>query len=111
MRRILVIALVASIAIAALATQVEAPAHAEHPCIWPGVWGDANDEGTVTSADALLTLRAAVGIEIHSACGPYDVDCDHDIDALDALKIIRYTAGLKYSQVEPCPDIGTKPPE
>jgi hypothetical protein len=104
----LLIAVVVTIALTAAAAG-RTPTNAEHPCVLPGVWGDANDDGTVTATDALLTLRAAVGLEIHSACGPYDVDCDHDIDAIDALKIVRYTAGLKYSQVEPCPDIGIKP--
>jgi len=81
---------------------------AEHPCGPPGIWGDVNDNGQVNSTDALLTLRAAVGFYVHSPCGPYDVDCDHDIDSIDALNILLYTAGLKYSQFEPCPDIGTK---
>ncbi len=35
-----------------------------------------------------------------------DVDCDDDVDAVDALKVLRYVVGLPVSQVEPCPDIG-----
>jgi hypothetical protein len=109
MRVLVVGAFVAVVIVTSLAIEEHGVSNAEHPCIWPGVWGDANDDGDVSAADALVTLRAAAGLQVHSACGPYDVDCDHDIDATDALKIIRYLAGLKYSQMEPCPDIGTKP--
>ncbi len=35
-----------------------------------------------------------------------DVDCDGDVDAVDALKELRHVAGLPISQVEPCHDIG-----
>ena len=35
-----------------------------------------------------------------------DVDCDDDIDAVDALIILRFVVGLPVSQTEPCPDIG-----
>ena len=109
MRSLKVLAVV-FVALAALMLGVTAGttgSRAEHPCAWPGVFGDANDDGTVTSADALITLRAAVGLYVQSACGPHDVDCDHDGDSVDALKILRYAAGMAYSQVDPCPDIGT----
>jgi plastocyanin len=36
-----------------------------------------------------------------------DVDCDNNVTAADALKILRYLAGLPVVQNEPCPDIGT----
>ncbi len=36
-----------------------------------------------------------------------DVDCDGDVDAVDALKVLRYVAGLPVLQTEPCPDIGS----
>jgi len=36
-----------------------------------------------------------------------DVDCDRDVDATDALKVLRYVAGLSVLQTEPCPDIGS----
>jgi len=36
-----------------------------------------------------------------------NVDCDGDIDALDALKELRYVAQLPVSQTPPCPLIGT----
>lgn len=36
-----------------------------------------------------------------------DVDCDSDVDAVDALKVLRYVVGLSVVQTEPCPDIGS----
>jgi hypothetical protein len=36
-----------------------------------------------------------------------DVDCDSDVDSVDALKLLRHVAGLSVSQNDPCPDIGT----
>ena len=37
-----------------------------------------------------------------------DVDCDDDVDSVDALKQLRHVAGLTVPQTEPCPDIGTE---
>lgn len=36
-----------------------------------------------------------------------DVDCDGVVSAVDALKVLRFVAGLAVVQTEPCPDIGT----
>ena len=36
-----------------------------------------------------------------------DVDCDGDIDAVDAQKELRHIVALAVSQTEPCPDIGS----
>ncbi|MEE8369765.1 MAG: hypothetical protein V3S00_03230, partial [Dehalococcoidia bacterium] len=36
-----------------------------------------------------------------------DVDCDGDVDSIDALKIQRFIVGLSVTQTEPCPDIGS----
>ena len=36
-----------------------------------------------------------------------DVDCDNNVTVVDALKILRFLAGLPVVQNEPCPDIGT----
>lgn len=35
-----------------------------------------------------------------------DADCDGDSDASDALKILQKSAGIPYTQNEPCTDIG-----
>jgi hypothetical protein len=39
-----------------------------------------------------------------------NVDCDGDVDAVDALKVLRYVAGLTVSQTLPCPGIGQGAP-
>ena len=36
-----------------------------------------------------------------------DVDCDDDVDSVDALKALRHVASLSVAQTEPCPDVGT----
>jgi len=36
-----------------------------------------------------------------------DVDCDGDVDAVDALKDLQHVAALGFAQTEPCPDVGT----
>lgn len=104
--RLLIASALALVACAVVTTASHQPSVAEHPCSGDFVFGDLNDDDVVTSVDAIMTLRVAAGFNVHSACGPFDVDCDHDIDAIDALKLLRYQAGLPYSQTEPCPNIG-----
>ena len=36
-----------------------------------------------------------------------DVDCDGDVDAVDALKDLQHVAVLPVAQNDPCPDVGT----
>jgi hypothetical protein len=62
----------------------------------PGILGDANGDSTITSADALLYLRYAVGQDI----SPFNIDpliddvtCDDIITSADALKILRKVVG------------------
>ena len=79
---------------------------ATHPCGDPELFGDVSRNGAIDALDAFLVLRGSAGFYL-DACFPPDVDCDSDIDSVDALKILRSHAGLAYSQIEPCPDIGT----
>jgi len=37
-----------------------------------------------------------------------DVDCDGQINSVDALKVLNYGAGLSYNQTEPCQNIGSE---
>jgi hypothetical protein len=69
----------------------------------PAVDGDDTDPGQIGVDDVTATAiyTAAVGRLMG------DVDCDGDVDAVDALKILRFVVGLPVSQTEPCPDIGT----
>jgi hypothetical protein len=55
----------------------------------------------VDDVAATVTFAAAPGRLIG------DVDCDNNVTAADALKILRFLAGLPVVQNEPCPDIGT----
>lgn len=36
-----------------------------------------------------------------------DVDCDDDVDSVDALKDLQHIAELAVAQNDPCPDVGT----
>ncbi|MBQ1520163.1 MAG: hypothetical protein IIZ56_01675, partial [Clostridia bacterium] len=53
--------------------------------------GDTDDDGDITSTDALLTLRSALGIG-EDAVDPAMADIDGDglIDTTDALMILRF---------------------
>ncbi len=70
------------------ATGVDTPAP-EKPC------GDANDDGAVSSLDALSILQFAAGL-INSVPNPSsaDVNSDGSIDSLDALLILQLVAGF-----------------
>lgn len=35
-----------------------------------------------------------------------DVDCDDDVDAVDALKVLQFVAAIPFAQSDPCTDIG-----
>ncbi len=73
---------------------------------WASLCGDPNGSGTVTAADALIALRAAVGAE---ACtlDLCDFNGDGKVSASDALGILRSAVG---QPVEPqCPPLIDKP--
>ena len=56
--------------------------------------GDADGDGAVTVADAVLTMRASMGIIQAANSGMLDVDGSEDIDIADALLIMRFAMGL-----------------
>jgi hypothetical protein len=75
--------------------------------------GDMTGNEQVSSADALWVLRKNAGLLLPNAghaCSPEDVDCSDARNAIYALKILRYAAGLTSPQVEPCVDIGDEIP-
>jgi hypothetical protein len=77
--------------------------------------GDNNCDGLTSAVDALATLRRVAGLLVSQGpgCPPLgpepapgfapqgnsapvfgDVDCDHDLDAVDALHILRFVVAL-----------------
>lgn len=92
--------------------------------------GDNDCDGDVDAVDALKGLQyvAAISFGQQEGCPQIggtlpvglpagdspdtfgDVDCDGDVDAVDALKILQFVAGLPFGQSEPCPDLGTPLP-
>lgn len=58
--------------------------------------GDVNRDGAIDAADAMLCLRAAVGlVELtKEQIAAADVNHDGFVDAGDAIRILRYDAGL-----------------
>ncbi len=62
----------------------------------PILYGDANCDGQVTSADAAMILRTLVKLSTLTPRGTLnaDVDCDGQITAADAAAILRYLVSL-----------------
>jgi subtilisin family serine protease len=59
-----------------------------------GVNGDANDDGVLDSADALLIMRYSMGLADIENIGVCDVNGDGAVDMADALLIIRHVNGV-----------------
>lgn len=59
--------------------------------------GDIDNDGAISSADALLVLRYSVGLEKFTEEQINNSDVDHDgtISSADALKILRASVGLE----------------
>jgi len=60
----------------------------------------ANTGGQADDADGDLAGDAC------DAPGTGNADCNQAVNAVDALKILRYVAGLSVAQSEPCKDVG-----
>lgn len=67
-----------------------------------GKTGDIDDDGKVTSLDALLVLRYSVGIEYFTEREKNlaNVDGDKKITSADSLSILRYSVGIKDKDTE-----------
>lgn len=88
------------------------------------LWGDDDCDFSVDAVDALKNLQeiAALPYEVEPGCPALesqqtvapagfgelmwgDVDCDGDLDAVDALQILRHVAALPVDQEPGCPDV------
>ena len=58
----------------------------------PPACGDADDSGSITASDALVTLRASIGLGTCDLC-VCDVDDSGNISASDAQRILQYAVG------------------
>ena len=72
------------------------PAQAADNCTDGITPGDVNGDGYIDAADALLCLRASVGLITLTPEQEAAADVNHDglIDAGDAIRILRYDARL-----------------
>jgi hypothetical protein len=70
---------------------------------WPGVAAAGQAGGETPTPAATPTPTATPVSTIFG-----DVDCDGDVDSVDAQKELRHVAVLPVSQTEPCPDIGSE---
>ena len=90
-----IIALLLAIAMLATLTLpcVFAEAPADEACKF---WGDMDEDGKVTSADARLVLRQSVGLEDYPEDVLYKCDIDQDgkISSSDARSVLRLSVGL-----------------
>jgi hypothetical protein len=80
-------------------------------CNLPLLMGDFNGSEYVASNDALILLRHIAHLLLpYPLCSPYDIDCNGIVSSIDALKILRYSAGLTVTQSDPCTPIGDQVP-
>ena len=57
--------------------------------------GDANCDGLITSADALIIMRTALGISQNAvSVNSADINADGAVDSADALSVLRLSMGL-----------------
>lgn len=71
-----------------------------------------DDQNMVQGPDDLNLAQLAVGVTCASLPPPEaafiqgDIDCDDDVDAVDALQLLRFVAGLGANQPQGCPPLG-----
>jgi hypothetical protein len=110
---VLALTALAAFALLAGALSVSSPRRAQggESCFLPLIMGDMSGDRGVTSTDALWELRRSANLFLpHPPCSPEDIDCSGVVNAVDALKILRYVAELEVFQNEPCTNIGGEIP-
>ena len=104
------------------------PTRSPTPTLAPGQsrWGDDDCDGDVDPVDGLKNLQELAGLPYSQTAPCFafgdpvgvstasaiqiawgDVDCDGDLDSVDALGILRSIAALPVSQQQPCPALGS----
>ena len=58
-----------------------------------GIWGDMDDDGVVTSGDALAILRASLQYSTltDKQMELADVNSDGTVDAIDSVSVLRFS--------------------
>jgi len=70
--------------------------------------GDFDCNDRVDVHDVLATLSALAGVLPGANCAAFsDVDCDGDLGADDALRILDFVASVPLPQPTNCPGVGT----
>lgn len=61
-------------------------------CVAEFAWGDGNQDGDVSSADATQIQRSVVGLDLADGVDPtlFDVDTDGETSSADAVQILRH---------------------
>lgn len=88
-------------------TPTPVPTGSATPTATPTPTGGATTTPTPTSTGG-PTPTPTGGAKGNGKWG--DIDCNGEVDAVDALKILRDVAALAYTQTEPCPDLGDEVP-
>lgn len=66
------------------------------------IQGDVNCDGTVTTADATVSIRDAAGVTSAPCAQNGDVNCDGHRDAADSIRIVAHLAGISLSHTDGC---------
>jgi hypothetical protein len=71
-----------------------------------------DDNNELQTPENINPAQLAVGVTCDSLPPPIpeflqgDIDCDGDVDAVDALQLLRHVAGLGANQGPDCPEVG-----
>lgn len=79
--------------------------------------GHVDTQNVGHAPQSVFNAQIAVGVDCESLPPPPtptpppafvngDIDCDGDVDAVDALQVLRHVAGLGANQMQPCPPVG-----
>ncbi|MCH8814289.1 MAG: hypothetical protein IH957_04205 [Chloroflexi bacterium] len=82
-----------------------------------GIEGDETVTGTFVGTSEYGPSSCETQFHVESSALPTptpkpriqgDVNCNTDVDSVDALAVLQFVGGLPYEQQVPCPDIGSE---